>query len=83
MKTTLQPEVDEIGKMFRRDGQRTSTVLVSLETEGERHFTFMVRPSADLFMRTDCLPSFAQGEGQHLCSIALSAEPSRGAALHA
>ncbi|WP_168386304.1 aminoimidazole riboside kinase [Erwinia amylovora] len=83
MQTTLQREGVDIGKMFRIDGQRTSTVLVSLDTEGERHFTFMVRPSADLFLRTDCLPSFAQGEGLHLCSIALSAEPSRGAALHA
>ncbi|ADP12443.1 Fructokinase [Erwinia sp. Ejp617] len=83
LQKTLQTEGVDIGKMFRADGQRTSTVLVSLDTEGERHFTFMVRPSADLFLSTDRLPSFARGEGLHLCSIALSAEPSRSAAMHA
>jgi fructokinase len=36
----------------------------------------MVRPSADLFWPED-LPSFAANEWLHVCSIALSAEPSR------
>lgn len=83
LQQTLLREGVDIGQMYRAAGQRTSTVLVSLDTEGERHFTFMVRPSADLFLSTDRLPEFTSGEGLHLCSIALSAEPSRSAALHA
>ncbi len=31
--------------------QRTSTVVVDLDSHGERTFTFMVRPSADLFLQ--------------------------------
>ncbi|SCC12553.1 aminoimidazole riboside kinase [Kosakonia oryziphila] len=57
--------------------QRTSTVVVALDEVGERSFTFMVRPSADLFLAVDDLPPFQRGEWLHCCSIALSAEPSR------
>jgi fructokinase len=56
---------------------RTSTVVVDLDGEGERTFTFMVRPSADLFLQPEDLPPFAANEWLHVCSIALSAEPSR------
>ncbi|SWC43820.1 choline dehydrogenase [Klebsiella pneumoniae] len=45
--------------------------------EGESTFTFMVRPSADLFLQPEDLPPFAAGQWLHVCSIALSAEPSR------
>lgn len=37
----------------------------------------MVRPSADLFLTEEDLPPFAAGQWLHVCSIALSAEPSR------
>jgi fructokinase len=37
----------------------------------------MVRPSADLFLQPEDLPQFAANEWLHVCSIALSAEPSR------
>ncbi|CAO96914.1 aminoimidazole riboside kinase [Erwinia tasmaniensis] len=83
LQQTLQREGVDISSMYSAAGERTSTVLVSLDTEGERHFTFMVRPSADLSLSVDRLPTFARGEGLHLCSIALSAEPSRGAAFQA
>lgn len=56
---------------------RTSTVVVDLDESGERSFTFMVRPSADLFLTPEDLPRFQQGDWLHVCSIALSAEPSR------
>ncbi|MFK8257588.1 aminoimidazole riboside kinase [Erwinia sp. AnSW2-5] len=80
---TLHHEKVNIDWMYRAPGQRTSTVLVSLDAEGERQFTFMVRPAADLSLSTDRLPPFHAGEGLHLCSIALSAEPSRSAAMQA
>lgn len=62
---------------------RTSTVLVDLDDHGERSFTFLVKPSADLFLQADELPEFQAGQWLHLCSIALAQEPSRSAALSA
>ncbi|MDR3432139.1 MAG: aminoimidazole riboside kinase [Rouxiella aceris] len=61
--------------------QRTSTVVVANDADGERSFTFMVRPGADLFLQAKDLPTFNAGQFLHLCSIALSAEPSRSTAL--
>ena len=69
---------------LRLDPQhRTSTVVVDLDNDGERSFTFMVRPSADLFLDSADLPPFRAGEWLHVCSIALSAEPSRSATFQA
>ncbi|PXW47025.1 fructokinase [Klebsiella oxytoca] len=77
MRHTLQQEQVDISHM-RLDGQhRTSTVVVDLDDQGERTFTFMVRPSADLFLEEADLPQFASRQWLHVCSIALSAEPSR------
>lgn len=83
LQETLQQEQVNTDWMYQAAGQRTSTVLVSLDASGERQFTFMVRPAADLSLTEDRLPSFQAGEGLHLCSIALSAEPSRSAAMQA
>jgi sugar/nucleoside kinase (ribokinase family) len=71
-------------KWMRLDpAHRTSTVVVDLDDHGERSFTFMVRPSADLFLEPADLPTFSAGEWLHVCSIALSAEPSRSATFEA
>lgn len=83
LQKTLQQEKVDTGYMRALPEQRTSTVLVGLDDEGERTFTFMVRPSADLFLTPADLPVFQSGEGLHLCSIALSAEPTRSAAFTA
>lgn len=74
--TTAQEQVD-VNYMRLDAAQRTSTVVVDLDSHGERTFTFMVRPSADLFLQPEDLPPFAAGQWLHVCSIALSAEPSR------
>lgn len=81
MHATLSEEQVNTEYMTFDPAQRTSTVVVALDDEGERSFTFMVRPSADLFLQADDLPTFQQGEWLHSCSIALSAEPSRSTAL--
>lgn len=57
--------------------QRTSTVVVDLDSSGERSFTFMVKPSADQFLQPTDIPAFKQGEWLHVCSIALANQPSR------
>lgn len=77
MRHTLQQELVDVSHM-RLDGEhRTSTVVVDLDDQGERTFTFMVRPSADLFLAKEDLPQFTANQWLHVCSIALSAEPSR------
>ena len=83
MRDTLLREQVDVSHM-RLDGQhRTSTVVVDLDEQGERTFTFMVRPSADLFLQPQDLPQFAADQWLHVCSIALSAEPSRSATFAA
>ncbi|HHY9455661.1 TPA: aminoimidazole riboside kinase [Escherichia coli] len=83
MQRTLLTEGVDITYLKQDEWHRTSTVLVDLNDHGERSFTFMVRPSADLFLETTDLPCWRHGEWLHLCSIALSAEPSRTSAFTA
>ncbi|HCN5125557.1 TPA: aminoimidazole riboside kinase [Escherichia coli] len=83
MQRTLLTEGVDITYLKQDEWHRTSTVHVDLNDQGERSFTFMVRPSADLFLETTDLPCWRHGEWLHLCSIALSAEPSRTSAFTA
>ena len=83
MRHTLAQEKVDVNYMRLDAAQRTSTVVVDLDRHGERTFTFMVRPSADLFLAPEDLPPFAAGQWLHVCSIALSAEPSRSTAFAA
>lgn len=83
MQRTLLTEGVDITYLKQDEWHRTSTVLVDLNDQGERSFTFMVRPSADLFLETTDLPCWRHGEWLHLCSVALSAEPSRTSAFTA
>ena len=83
LQQTLHQEGVNTDYMRQLTAQRTSTVVVGLDNQGERTFTFMVRPSADLFLTQDDLPAFAADEALHFCSIALSAEPCRSATFAA
>lgn len=83
MLQTLKQENVDVGYMSVDGEHRTSTVVVALNEDGERTFTFMVRPSADLFLQQRDLPLFTSGQWLHICSIALSAEPSRSTAFAA
>lgn len=83
MSKTLADERVDVKYMRLDPVHRTSTVVVDLDDHGERSFTFMVRPSADLFLESADLPTFSAGEWLHVCSIALSAEPSRSATFQA
>ncbi|AJZ89574.1 Fructokinase [Beauveria bassiana D1-5] len=83
MQRTLDEEKVNTDFMHLDAGQRTSTVVVNLDEHGERTFTFMVRPSADLFLQYDDIPSFSHHQWLHVCSIALSAEPSRSTTFSA
>lgn len=77
LRQTLIREKVDVEWMHLDPLHRTSTVVVDLDESGERSFTFMVRPSADLFLEQEDLPDFHEGDWLHVCSIALSAQPSR------
>lgn len=83
MADTLVAEGVDIRHLTQDPAHRTSTVLVELDEEGERSFTFMVRPSADQFLEPADLPRFEAGQWLLTCSIALANEPVRGSCLHA
>lgn len=83
LRRTLEKELVSIDSMHLDAKHRTSTVVVGLDEDGERSFTFMVRPSADLYLEKTDLPSFQAGQWLHCCSIALSREPSRSTTLEA
>lgn len=83
MEQTLNNEGINTDFLVKDAKQRTSTVLVSLDEEGERTFTFMVKPSADQFMTLDDIPPFKKNQWLHLCSISLANEPSRSSAFDA
>lgn len=61
---------------------RTSTVLVSLQENGEREFSFLVSPSADQFLSSKNLPIFEKGI-LHFCSLALVHPVCRGSLVEA
>lgn len=83
MADTLAREGVDTACLRADPDHRTSTVLVALDDEGERSFTFMVRPSADQFLTPDELPRFDAGQWLLTCSIALANEPVRGSCLQA
>ncbi|WP_258228716.1 PfkB family carbohydrate kinase, partial [Aeromonas sp. HMWF015] len=80
---TLSGEGVDVAALRLDPDHRTSTVLVALDDEGERSFTFMVRPSADQFLTPDELPRFDAGQWLLTCSIALANEPVRTSCLQA
>ena len=83
MAETLVAEGVDIRHLTQDPAHRTSTVLVALDDEGERSFTFMVRPSADQFLSPADLPVFQAGQWLLTCSIALANEPVRGSCRQA
>ncbi len=83
MADTLSGEGVDVAALWLDPDHRTSTVLVELDDEGERSFTFMVRPSADQFLTPNELPRFDAGQWLLTCSIALANEPVRTSCLQA
>ncbi len=83
MKETLKKQGVDTEYLVKDSQQRTSTVVVDLDDQGERSFTFMVKPSADQFMSFDDIPEFQKNQWLHICSISLANEPSRSSTFEA
>ncbi len=81
LKQVLQNEGADVTQL-RLDEKLTSAVLiVNLTPDGERSFTYLVRPSADTFVSVDDLPTFQPGEWFYFSSIGLTDSPAREACL--
>lgn len=76
MHKTLSLENIDTSNLILDKEHRTSTVIVELEN-GERSFTFMVKPSADQFVVASDIPEFQKNQWLHFCSIALANNPAR------
>ncbi|CAG9296805.1 aminoimidazole riboside kinase [Celerinatantimonas diazotrophica] len=83
MREVLANEQIATDYLFQDDEHHTSTVLVTLDDTGERSFTFLVNPSADMFLSSDQLPDFVAGQWLQLSSIALAGPVTRQAAKEA
>ncbi|KYN83098.1 fructokinase [Vibrio cidicii] len=83
MQQTLSDEAVDCQHLALDSEKRTSTVVVDLDDNGERSFTFMVKPSADQFLQPTDIPRFKSREWLHVCSIALANEPSRSSTFEA
>jgi fructokinase len=77
MCSVLKKEQVDHEFMHLDPNHRTSTVVVELDQDGERNFTFMVKPSADQFLLKSDLPEFKAAEWLHICSMALANQPTR------
>lgn len=73
---TLEDYGVHTGHVQLDETHHTSTVLVSLDKQGDRQFSFLVNPSADQFLTADALPEFG-ADILHFCSLALVATPCR------
>lgn len=83
MRDVLLAEQVDITHLGFDKNNHTSTVLVDLDAQGERTFTFMVNPSADQFISQHDVPKFQEYQWLHACSNALANEPSRSSTLTA
>lgn len=81
LKNVLQKEGADVTQL-RLDAHLTSAVLiVNLTPDGERSFTYLVKPSADTFVSVADLPVFQPGEWFYFSSIGLTDSPAREACL--
>jgi sugar/nucleoside kinase (ribokinase family) len=78
---TLQREGVDISSLRLDPALKTAVLIVSLEEDGERSFSYLVTPSADSFVCEQDLPVFAANEWFYFNSIGLIREPSRNACL--
>jgi fructokinase len=85
LKETLTEYGVNTQSMKFTDEARTGLTFVTLESSGERSFSFYINPSADRFLKKEDLDParFEQHQIFHFGSISLISEPAKTATLHA
>ncbi|RBW69011.1 aminoimidazole riboside kinase [Bacillus taeanensis] len=81
MKNTLNNYGVNVESMLLTDEARTGVVFVTLDDDGERHFSFYINPSADRFLSEDDLKEelFKEHKVFHFGSISMISEPAKSA----
>jgi fructokinase len=81
MKTTLRDYGVNVESMLLTDEARTGVVFVTLDDDGERHFSFYINPSADRFLSEKDLNEelFQEHKVFHFGSISMISEPAKSA----
>ncbi|MBI0580107.1 aminoimidazole riboside kinase [Neobacillus cucumis] len=82
---TLQGYGVNTQPMIFIDEARTGVTFVTLESSGERHFSFYINPSADRFLQKEEISStlFNKHKIFHFGSISLISDPAKSATIHA
>jgi fructokinase len=62
---------------------KTGLIIISVDTAGERHFTHMVKPSADSQMKNSNMPAFERGDWLCVSAFILAQRSSREATFFA
>lgn len=85
LKTTLAANGVDISGLVTDPGERTTLAVVSLDSTGERHFSFYRDPSADVALRPEEIDEawLSNTRFLHFGSVSLTAEPAKSATLHA
>ena len=85
LRNVLEANGVDVSGMSADPAVPTTIALVSLDEKGERDFTFLRNPGADITLSADHLPPEVVGAGKilHFGSVSLTAEPERSATLAA
>lgn len=85
LRRTLEENGVDVSGLSVDPVQHTTLAIVSLDSRGERSFSFYRDPSADVNLRFEDVPAALLSDTKllHFGSVSLTAEPSRSATLRA
>jgi len=79
----LEREKVNTQHVYFSERHKTGLIIVSLNSSGERHFTHMVKPSADSQMKNSDIPAFEQGDWLCVSAFIFAQRASREATFFA
>jgi fructokinase len=80
---TLERENVDTQHVYFSERHKTGLIIISISSTGERHFTHMVKPSADSQMKNSDMPAFEQGDWLCVSAFILAQRASREATFFA
>jgi len=79
----LEREKVNTQHVYFSDRHKTGLIIVSVNSSGERHFTHMVKPSADSQMKNSDMPAFERDDWLCVSAFIFAQRPSREASFFA
>lgn len=80
---TLERENVDTQHVYFSERHKTGLIIISISSTGERHFTHMVKPSADSQMKKSDMPAFEQSDWLCVSAFILAQRASREATFFA